>query len=49
MPCHLSDWRVKEIHAVYPSPKLGPQKVMTFIAFLQGRFDGRWWEALPKE
>jgi DNA-binding transcriptional LysR family regulator len=37
----------QEIHAVYPSPKLVPQKVQAFIAFLQGRFDGRWWESLP--
>jgi DNA-binding transcriptional LysR family regulator len=34
----------QEIHAVYPSPKLVPQKVQAFIAFLQGRFAGRWWE-----
>jgi hypothetical protein len=33
---------------VYPSPKLVPQKVQAFIAFLQGRFDARWWERLPK-
>lgn len=38
----------QEIHAVYPSPKLVPQKVQTFIAYLQGRFDGPWWEDLPK-
>ncbi|MES2633267.1 MAG: LysR family transcriptional regulator [Pseudomonadota bacterium] len=38
----------QEIHAVYPSPKLVTHKVQAFIAFLQGRFDGRWWEALPK-
>jgi len=38
----------QEIHAVYPSPKLVPQKVQAFNAFLQGRFDGRWWEGLPK-
>lgn len=38
----------QEIHAVYPSPKLVPQKVQAFNAFLQGRFAGRWWEALPK-
>ena len=36
----------QEIHAVYPSPKLVPQKVQAFIAFLQGRFGARWWEAL---
>ena len=27
----------QEMHAVYPSPKLVPTKVATFIAFLQGR------------
>ncbi|MFT3813995.1 MAG: LysR family transcriptional regulator [Acidovorax sp.] len=37
----------QEIHAVYPSPRLVPQKVQAFIAFLQGRFDGAWWETLP--
>jgi DNA-binding transcriptional LysR family regulator len=34
----------QEIHAVYPSPKLVPAKVQAFLAFLSGRFDGRWWE-----
>jgi DNA-binding transcriptional LysR family regulator len=38
----------QEIHAVYPSPKLVPQKVQAFIAYLQGRFEANWWEALPK-
>jgi DNA-binding transcriptional LysR family regulator len=38
----------QEIHAVYPSPKLVPQKVNAFIAFLQGRFGERWWEGLPR-
>ena len=38
----------QEIHAVYPSPKLVPRKVQAFIAYLQGRFEGKWWEALPK-
>jgi DNA-binding transcriptional LysR family regulator len=38
----------QEIHAVYPSPKLVPRKVQAFIAFLQGRFAARWWEALPR-
>ena len=35
----------QEIHAVYPSPRLVPGKVQAFIAFLQGRFGARWWEA----
>jgi DNA-binding transcriptional LysR family regulator len=38
----------QEIHAVFPSPKLVPGKVQAFIAFLQGRFGARWWEAVPK-
>ena len=38
----------QEIHAVYPSPKLVPGKVQAFIAFLQGRFDKRWWESIPR-
>lgn len=42
--CELPE---QEIHAVYPSPKLVPGKVQAFIAFLQGRFEGRWWAAPP--
>lgn len=38
----------QEIHAVFPSPKLVPGKVSTFIAYLQGCFGPRWWETLPK-
>ena len=38
----------QELHAVYPSPKLLPSKVATFIAFLQARLadsDGQaWWQ-----
>ncbi|MDM0046039.1 LysR family transcriptional regulator [Variovorax dokdonensis] len=33
----------QEIHAVFPSPKLVPGKVSSFVAFLQGQFDGPWW------
>jgi hypothetical protein len=25
-----------------------PQKVQAFIAFLQGRFGGAWWQDLPR-
>ena len=32
----------QEIHAVFPSPKLVPGKVLSFIAFLQGRFGEGW-------
>ena len=38
----------QEIHAVYPSPKLVPGKVQALVAFLQGRFEGAWWQALPR-
>lgn len=35
----------QEIHAVFPSPKLVPGKVSSFVAFLQGRFGENWWAA----
>ena len=35
----------QEIHAVFPSPRLVPGKVLSFIAFLQGRFGEGWWKA----
>jgi len=34
---------VQEMHAVFPSPKLVPSKVTTFISFLQERFTAEWW------
>jgi DNA-binding transcriptional LysR family regulator len=34
----------QEIHAVYPSPKLVPGKVSSFIEFLRGALEGAWWE-----
>jgi DNA-binding transcriptional LysR family regulator len=33
----------QEIHAVYPSPKLVPSKVSSFIEFLKGGMEGAWW------
>ncbi|MBO9652548.1 MAG: LysR family transcriptional regulator [Variovorax sp.] len=33
----------QEIHAVFPSPKLVPGKVSSFVAFLQGQFGEQWW------
>ncbi|MBL8352338.1 MAG: LysR family transcriptional regulator [Burkholderiaceae bacterium] len=33
----------QEMHAVYPSPKLVPNKVTAFIDDLQGRLGGDWW------
>ena len=35
---------VQELHAVYPSPKLVPSKVATFIAFLQAALGEGWWQ-----
>jgi hypothetical protein len=29
---------------VYPSPKLIPSKVSSFIGFLQERFTPQWWQ-----
>jgi len=34
---------VQEMHAVFPSPKLVPSKVTSFISFLQERFGSEWW------
>ena len=44
--CRLPE---QEIHAVYPSPRLVPQKVQAFVAFLQGRFGKDWVASLPRE
>lgn len=43
--CRLPE---QEIHAVYPSPRLVPQKVQAFIAFVQERFGKEWWGKLPR-
>jgi DNA-binding transcriptional LysR family regulator len=34
----------QELHAVYPSPKLVPSKVIAFINFLEQALGGKWWE-----
>ena len=41
----LDDWQLpqQEIHAVYPSPRLVPAKVMRFIEWLQDQFGPDWW------
>ena len=36
---------VQEMHAVFPSPRLVPSKVSTFISFLQEQFTPQWWQA----
>lgn len=33
----------QDVHAVFPSPRLVPSKVTSFIAFLQQAFADRWW------
>jgi DNA-binding transcriptional LysR family regulator len=35
----------QEMHAVFPSPKLVPSKVTSFIAFLQQALAGEWWRS----
>ena len=34
----------QEIHAVFPSPKLVPGKVRSFIEYLRGAMEGAWWD-----
>ncbi len=34
---------VQEMHAVFPSPKLLPSKVSSFIGYLQQQFGAEWW------
>ena len=36
---------VQEMHAVFPSPKLVPSKVSSFVGFLQEQFTPQWWQA----
>ena len=33
----------QDMHAVFPSPKLVPSKVTSFIAVLQEALQGEWW------
>jgi DNA-binding transcriptional LysR family regulator len=46
----LSDWKLpsQEIHAVYPSPRLVPSKVIRFIEWLQGQLHESWWTELTQ-
>ena len=37
----------QEVHAVFPSPKLVPQKVTSFIDYLQAALAGDWWLRAP--
>jgi DNA-binding transcriptional LysR family regulator len=36
----------QEMHAVFPSPKLVPGKVRTYIDFLQEQFGAEWWRGV---
>lgn len=33
----------QEVHAVYPSPRLLPRKIFSFIGWLRTQLDGEWW------
>jgi len=39
----------QELHAVFPSPKRVPAKVLAFVSFAQGRFADGWWSARSTE
>lgn len=39
----------QELHAVFPSPKRLPAKVLAFVSFAQGRFVDGWWNARSTE
>jgi DNA-binding transcriptional LysR family regulator len=41
----LEDWTLptQEVHAVYPSPRLVPNKVRNFITWLQTHLGEAWW------
>lgn len=45
----LTDWTWphQDIHAVFPSPRMVPAKVTTFVAWLQGMFGEAWWKKTP--
>jgi DNA-binding transcriptional LysR family regulator len=46
----LEGWSLpsQEMHAVFPSPKLVPGKVLTFLDFLQAQLVGDgWWRRTP--
>lgn len=37
----------QELHAVFPSPKLVPGKVLGFIDYLKHQLEGEWWKRAP--
>ena len=41
----LADWKLpsQEVHAVYPSPRQVPAKVIGFVEWLQGEMGETWW------
>ena len=42
----LAGWSLpsQEIHAVYPSVRMIPAKVLRFIEWMQGSFGDAWWD-----
>jgi len=40
---------VQEMHAVFPSPKLLPSKVSSFIGYLQSQFGEGWWRSKRRD
>ena len=39
----------QELHAVFPSPKSVPAKVLAFVSFARGKFADGWWNARSSE
>ena len=41
----LAEWKLpsQEVHAVYPSPRQVPAKVIGFVEWLQGEMGETWW------
>lgn len=39
----------QELHAVFPSPRQVPAKVLAFVSFAQGKFVDGWWNARSTE
>ena len=43
----LDGWQLpsQEVHAVYPSPRMVPAKVLELVAWLKGNFTDKWWRS----
>lgn len=46
----LADWPLptQEIHAVYPSPRMVPTKVIGFVDWMKEQMSDEWWTELPQ-